>query len=135
MLPALFLPQHFELISSLDLEMVVQRNDWWRESSFNTTKSIPAFCVDTYKSRWAKIASMPRLRKLYVALILAFLPPVTDETCRTILTSIDLLKDKPLEEFYLTVPEHVSRFIRRHKNPPYTSLIFKSDGEYGEDLD
>jgi hypothetical protein len=68
-------------------------------------------------------------------LILAFHPPVTDEACRTILTPIDLMKGKPLEEFYLTVPEHVSRFISRHKDPLYTSLGFKSDGEYGEEWD
>jgi hypothetical protein len=126
MFPRLFLPHHFNLITSLDMHINVQ------ETSFigrrDALSALPYFNFEEYNNWWAILASMARLRSLTVSLNIYLMPPLTDKVCSTVLDPILAMRNcSSLREFHLAMPETVFRIFRQCEDPPYTTISFWRD--------
>lgn len=124
MLKAMILPQHFHFITSLDLEMCPLSLNPELSVRSELLPNLSLFDEANYNDWWEMLASMSRLQKLHVDLVIILSPPLTDAITDAVLQPIYRMRDKSLLEFHISAPDHLFRLFRRATNPPYTSVSF-----------
>jgi hypothetical protein len=125
-LSKLLLAMNFNTITALDVRLDVQAHKDLNKEQVGLWASMPCFNAQEFDDCWAAMASMPRLRRLYVKLDMFVLPPLTGAVFNAILEPIDRMRGKRPLEFHLAAPEPTFRIFRKHLDPPYTSISFWS---------
>jgi hypothetical protein len=109
----LLLPDHFQRITSLDLEWTLFTSQTYRDG-LNVDPVL-------YKAWWQFVSSMGKLRKLCLHLITSPPPsPITEYCCSVINDPIEDMRHQNLDEFHIAAPEPFFRILRKIINPPCT---------------
>lgn len=128
LLSNLLLPRHFNLITSLDMNMQpVHRipNDKARPE---IARQLKHFDEETWDLWWNTLASMPHLQELYIRLTLWIFPPLIEEVFKAVMLPMHRMNNRPLSVFRLMVSWESFRLFRKVENPPYHHISFFGSG-------